>query len=223
MESRQVERPEPKRVFISYSHDSPAHRDRVLELSEKLREDGVDARIDQYVEHEGHNWPDWCEEQIRDADLVVMVCTAEYRKAVEGRAAPGERKGVCREADQIKQEIYEANSRKDKFVPVLFAGAIEDDIPQRLRSVGHFSTVDYDKLLRRITGQPRVRMGELGQLRSLPSLRRPEQNPERYMHWLRGETGRVELERLLDSPRPGSGARYRHAPYPPRDAGRASR
>ena len=84
MESRQVERPEPKRVFISYSHDSPAHGERVLELSEKLREDGVDARIDQYVEHEGHNWPDWCEEQIRDADLVVMVCTAEYRKAVGG-------------------------------------------------------------------------------------------------------------------------------------------
>ena len=43
-------------------------------------------------------------------------------------------------------------------------------------------------------------MGELGQLRSLPSLRRPEQNPDRYIHWLRGETGRVELERLLDSP-----------------------
>ena len=84
-----------KRVFISYSHDSPEHRDKVLELSERLRADGIDARIDQYVEHEGQNWPDWCEDQIRDADLVLMVCTSVYRAAVEGKALPGSRKGVC--------------------------------------------------------------------------------------------------------------------------------
>ena len=30
-------------VFISYSHDSPEHQRRVLELSERLRADGIDA------------------------------------------------------------------------------------------------------------------------------------------------------------------------------------
>ena len=203
MESVALEQ-KPRRIFLSYSHDSPAHRDRVLDLSERLRDDGVDARIDQYVEHEGHNWPDWCEEQIRDADLVLTIATAEYRKAVEGRAAPGERKGVCWEADQIKQEIYDAGSRKDKFVPVLLDGASPEDIPQRLRSVSFFALntpEGYENLFRRITGQPRVKMKQLGQLRSLPSLRpRSQQNPERYLNWLRGETGRVELDRLLDSP-----------------------
>jgi len=37
-------------VFISYSHDSPAHRDSVVALSDRLRADGVECRIDQYEE-----------------------------------------------------------------------------------------------------------------------------------------------------------------------------
>jgi hypothetical protein len=36
-------------VFISYSHDSANHEERVLALAERLRKDGVDAQIDQYV------------------------------------------------------------------------------------------------------------------------------------------------------------------------------
>jgi hypothetical protein len=35
------------RVFIGYSHDSEAHRDRVLDLADRLRADHVDAWIDQ--------------------------------------------------------------------------------------------------------------------------------------------------------------------------------
>ena len=38
------------RVFISYSHDSQEHMDRVWQLSERLRRDGVDCRIDQHGE-----------------------------------------------------------------------------------------------------------------------------------------------------------------------------
>jgi hypothetical protein len=41
----------PPRVFISYSHDSPEHKQRILELSERLR--GIDTQLDQYVETAG--------------------------------------------------------------------------------------------------------------------------------------------------------------------------
>ncbi len=34
-------------VFISYSHDSEAHRERVLGLSERLRADGIETRAKQ--------------------------------------------------------------------------------------------------------------------------------------------------------------------------------
>jgi hypothetical protein len=40
----------PERVFISYSHDDEVHKARVLDLANRLREDGVDAVIDQYEE-----------------------------------------------------------------------------------------------------------------------------------------------------------------------------
>jgi hypothetical protein len=37
------------KVFISYSHDSPDHENRILALCNRLREDGFDAVIDQFV------------------------------------------------------------------------------------------------------------------------------------------------------------------------------
>ena len=35
-------------IFISYSHDSPAHAERVLSFSERLRKDGYETSLDQY-------------------------------------------------------------------------------------------------------------------------------------------------------------------------------
>jgi len=44
-------------AFISYSHDSPEHADRVLELSNQLRSDGIDSTIDQYEASPAEGWP----------------------------------------------------------------------------------------------------------------------------------------------------------------------
>ena len=38
-----------KRVFISYSADSDEHCEKVLALSERLRTDGIETVLDQYV------------------------------------------------------------------------------------------------------------------------------------------------------------------------------
>jgi hypothetical protein len=38
----------PPKVFISYSHDTAEHQERVLDLADRLRADGIDAEIDQY-------------------------------------------------------------------------------------------------------------------------------------------------------------------------------
>jgi len=45
------------KVFISYSHDSREHKDRVLELSDRLRDDGIDCHLDQYEESPAEGWP----------------------------------------------------------------------------------------------------------------------------------------------------------------------
>lgn len=38
----------PVKVFISYSHDSPDHAERVRALADRLRADGLDCALDQY-------------------------------------------------------------------------------------------------------------------------------------------------------------------------------
>jgi hypothetical protein len=47
------------KVFISYSHDSPEHEDRVLIFANRLRGDGIDALIDQYNTAPPLGWPHW--------------------------------------------------------------------------------------------------------------------------------------------------------------------
>jgi hypothetical protein len=56
---RRNETMDPTRVFISYSHDSPEHADRVLALSDQLRAGGIDCILDQYEPAPEEGWPLW--------------------------------------------------------------------------------------------------------------------------------------------------------------------
>jgi hypothetical protein len=47
----------PPKVFISYSHDSGAHEDRVLDFANRLRKDGIDAESDRYENSPAEDWP----------------------------------------------------------------------------------------------------------------------------------------------------------------------
>ncbi|HEV2842354.1 MAG TPA: SEFIR domain-containing protein [Chthoniobacterales bacterium] len=74
-----------KRVFISYSHDSDAHRERVLALSERLRADGIETLLDQYVNGlPPQGWPRWMLDQLDAADSVLVVCTETYYRRFRG-------------------------------------------------------------------------------------------------------------------------------------------
>jgi hypothetical protein len=63
------------RVFISYSHDSLQHETKVLELADRLRNDGVDANLDQYEPLPADGWPMWMDKEIRSADFVLVIST----------------------------------------------------------------------------------------------------------------------------------------------------
>ena len=55
-------------VFISYSHDSDEHREKVLGLAERLRQDGLDAQLDQYVKGTPEQgWPRWMLDRLDEA------------------------------------------------------------------------------------------------------------------------------------------------------------
>ena len=66
---------ERTKVFISYSHDSPEHAKRVLDLADALRHFGLEVILDQYVPAPDEGWPRWMETRLDEANFVLMVCT----------------------------------------------------------------------------------------------------------------------------------------------------
>jgi tetratricopeptide (TPR) repeat protein len=166
----------PPRIFISYSHDSPEHQNRVLALADQLRDEGVDVSIDQYVQSPPEGWADWCETEIRKSDFVLMVCTETYLRRVNHEEEPGKGYGVLWEARLIRQHLYDLGSASRKFVPVIFADGSSAHVPTPVKgaSIHQVDTAEgYEPLYRLLTDQPLVRKRELGTLRLLPE--RPRQ------------------------------------------------
>ena len=159
-------------VFISYCHDTVEHQERVLDLADRLRADGIDAEVDQYNAAPPEGWPLWCERQIEAADVVLIVCTETYHRRVGGEEQPGKGLGVVWEAAIIRQLLYDAGAVSTKFVLVLFADGSPEHILTPVRSWSRYvvDTEDgYDGLYRRLTGQPRLPRPPLGAIRPLPS------------------------------------------------------
>ena len=77
-------------VFISYSHDSPEHTDRVLAFADQLISDGIDCILDQYETSPPEGWTMWMDRHIRKADFVLMICTEPYFQRVMGEEEPGQ-------------------------------------------------------------------------------------------------------------------------------------
>ena len=90
-------------VFISYSHDSDDHREKVLALSERLRKDGIDTRLDQYVNGTSEEgWPRWMLNQVDEANFVLAICTKLYYDRFRGKEESGKRRGLGRRADHAR-------------------------------------------------------------------------------------------------------------------------
>src|ERR1044071_5828470 len=104
-------------VFISYSHDSDSHVQRVVSLANSLRSDGVDAQLDRSIEAPPEGWPRWVDHQIADADFIVCVCSAQYRTSFEGRNDPQKGLGVNQEGFLIQQDLYDHGNRSERYIP----------------------------------------------------------------------------------------------------------
>src|SRR5512147_2420989 len=165
----------PPKVFISYSHDTIEHQERVLGFADRLRADGIDAEIDQYNAAPPESWPLWCERQIASADVVLMVCTETYHRRVSGDEERGKGLGVVWEAQIIRQLLYDAGAISDKFVPVLFSDASPEQIPTPIKGGTRYVVGiedGYEDLYRRLTNQPRLLRPALGTIRPLSTRRR---------------------------------------------------
>ena len=166
------------KVFISYSHDSPAHSERVRALAWTLRSNRIDVELDQFHDHEIVDWPRWCNEQTsaEHSDFVVCVCTHEYRRAIDGKVPPEKGKGVYWEGSLLDDDLYDEKGNR-RLIAVLLDDEPEASIPRFLRGWTccrirecALSDSGYERLLRILTRKAKVEKNELGPSPALPTM-----------------------------------------------------
>jgi hypothetical protein len=85
----------PPKVFISYSHDSAAHKKWVLEFATTIRDRGADAILDLWDLRPGDDLPRFMETSLAQANFVVIICTEKYvEKANIGAGGVGYEKMI---------------------------------------------------------------------------------------------------------------------------------
>jgi len=120
---------QPRKVFISYSHDDKPHEDWVCALATWLRENGVDAILDQWDLTPGSDLPRFMESGIAAADCVVAVCTCAYvEKANAVIGGVGYEKRIL--ADRLTQD-----AKANRIIPVIRGSAHRSIVPDFLRSI----------------------------------------------------------------------------------------
>lgn len=194
-------------IFISYAHsdDGEDYRAKVYSLSERLRQQGIDCEIDQYVENRPPaSWPAWMAEQIREARYVLVVCSHTYKRRFEGTEKPGVGLGSRWEGGAITAAIYEEEGRDHKFIPVGFKdyAIARDGVPYPLNATSYYdlsSDGGYVNLLRRIFEEPKVTKSPLGPRPSFATVLPQEENPvQRAVSVIKPLLNRAEHRIALD-------------------------
>lgn len=103
------------RVFISYSWEE-GNKSWVKSLADRLIEDGIDVDIDQYDLTLGDRLPEFMEQEITNADYVLIICTPSYKEKADNRKS-----GVGYEGHIISGELLENHNEK-KFIPIIKEG-----------------------------------------------------------------------------------------------------
>ena len=154
---------ENPKVFISYSHDSPEHKQWVSELAARLRRDGIDAILDQWDLGLGDDVTRFMERGIVNADRVLVICTDEYvNKANAGEG------GVDYERMIINAQLVQ-NLGTDKFIPIIRQASGKEKTPTFLgtrvyadfRNDNQFD-VECEKLIRELHEMPIIEKPPLG-------------------------------------------------------------
>ena len=116
-------------VFISYSWDSPSHRNWVRQFATDLRGAGVDAWLDQWEVQLGHDVTRFMDRGVAEADYVLLVCTENFGRKANERVG-----GVGYEQSIVTSELLRAHPNHGRFVCILRQGAPSAAIPRYMQS-----------------------------------------------------------------------------------------
>lgn len=154
-------------VFLSYSWSPVKNKIWVLELAERLMQDGVRVVLDEWDAHEGQDKYVFMEQMVRNPDInyVLLICTKTYSEKANSR-----RGGVGVESQIVSSKIY-ADVEQKKFIPIVRERSSDgkEYLPTFLDSrfyidlcEGESYEENYEHLLRRIFEKPKNRRPSLG-------------------------------------------------------------
>ena len=122
-----------RKVFISYSWAVQA---RIVELANRLIEDGIDVILDVWDLKPGHDKYAFMEQSVNDpsVDKVLIICDQTYTTKADMRQG-----GVGDETVIISPEIY-GRVKQEKFIPIAFEADADGKayIPHYLKSRIYF-------------------------------------------------------------------------------------
>lgn len=165
----------PPRVFISYAHDSPEHKDLVRRFATFLHgRIGLDVRLDQWDDNKRRDWSLWAIEQLVAADFILVVASPDYQRRADGMAPPEEGRGSHFETSIIRDRMTKnLRSETERILPVVLPGRAVDEIPTFLNGhsttrfeIKEFTEAAVAELLAAITGEGRYTPPERGQWRA---------------------------------------------------------
>jgi hypothetical protein len=151
-------------VFVSYSHDSREHIERVMGLVASLSRDGCQCRLDAHKDTD-EDWPAWMTRQLIEADFVACVCTRIYEERFRGDVPADVGRGVGWEGGLIRRLLYASKLRNSRILPVVFDAADAKYIPLELQGYDQFTLAGaggYESLLRKLHGRPQYAKPDLG-------------------------------------------------------------
>lgn len=151
-------------VFISYSWDNEEHKKWVLDLANRLAQNGVKVILDRYYLRPGVNLPHFVDENLDKADKVLMIFTPNYKLKADKRTG-----GVGYEYSIMNVKVYKNIAKNDKIIPILRQGTIEDSIPTFMQQFIHIDARNDDNidnsfndLIREIFNEPEIKIPEIG-------------------------------------------------------------
>lgn len=151
------------KVFFSYSHDDEKHKQWVLQLSTRLRANGVDVILDRWNLSLGQDLPYFMEQGLSESHRVVCVCSEQYVSKSDAKSG-----GVGYEKQIITAELLSdlnsrwvipliRNNNSNKKVPTFLNGRLYIDFNDDI-----FYETRYEELLRDLLNEPILPIPELG-------------------------------------------------------------
>ena len=153
------------KLFLSYAHGSPEHKDRVIVLGEKLRNKGVDVIADFWDLREGHDLHKFMEQMVSVADKVLVVSDKNYAQRADDRQG-----GVGAESEIIAPNLV-GKSKQEKFAVLVID---KDDngnscLPTYMQSRVYIDYTDankqpemFERILRWVFDKPLLQKPSIG-------------------------------------------------------------